>query len=76
MQGLAPLGKEYLTQFKSGIDNGWVDIYENEGKTSGAYSFGSYDSDPFVLMNYNNRLEDVFTLVHEMGHSKIGRAHV
>lgn len=69
MQGLAPLGKEYLTQFKSGIDNGWVDIYENEGKTSGAYSFGSYDSDPFVLMNYNNRLEDVFTLVHEMGHS-------
>ncbi|MDY2959650.1 MAG: oligoendopeptidase F [Hornefia sp.] len=69
LEGLAPLGKEYLEQFQKGINEGWVDIYENEGKTSGAYSFGSYDSDPYVLMNYDNRLEDVFTLVHEMGHS-------
>lgn len=69
LEGLAPLGTEYLEQFKNGIDSGWIDIYENEGKTSGAYSFGSYDSDPFVLLNYNNRLEDIFTLVHEMGHS-------
>ncbi len=69
LKGLAPLGDEYLLQFKKGIDGGWIDIYENRGKTSGAYSFGSYNSDPFVLMNYDNRLEDVFTLVHEMGHS-------
>ena len=69
MEGLAPLGEEYLSQFRKGIDERWIDIYENEGKTSGAYSFGSYDSAPFVLMNYDGRLEDVFTLVHEMGHS-------
>ncbi len=68
-KGLAPLGKDYIDQFCRGIDEHWIDIYENEGKTSGAYSFGSYDSKPFVLMNYDGRLEDVFTLVHEMGHS-------
>ena len=69
MEGLAPLGDEYVTQFKNGIRSGWIDRYENRGKTSGAYSFGSYNSDPFILMNYGDRLEDVFTLVHEMGHS-------
>jgi len=67
--GLAPLGEEYLDRFQSGIDSRWIDIYENEGKTSGAYSFGSYDSYPYVLMNFDNKLEDTFTLVHEMGHS-------
>ena len=69
MEGLAPLGEDYLRQFQKGIDDRWIDRYENQGKTSGAYSFGSYDSAPYVLMNYDNRLEDVFTLVHEMGHS-------
>lgn len=68
-KGLAPLGQEYLDQFQRGIDERWIDIYENEGKTSGAYSFGSYDSAPFVLMNFSGTLDDVFTLVHEMGHS-------
>ncbi len=68
-EGLAPLGDEYLAQFQKGIDDRWIDIYETEGKTSGAYSFGSYDSDPYVLMNFDSQLEDVFTLVHEMGHS-------
>jgi oligoendopeptidase F len=68
-RGLAPLGEEYLARFQAGIDSRWIDIYENEGKTSGAYSFGSYDSYPYVLMNFDNRLEDTFTLVHEMGHS-------
>lgn len=67
--GLAPLGSEYIKRMSNGFAQGWVDVYENEGKTSGAYSFGSYDSYPYVLMNYNNRLKDVFTLVHEMGHS-------
>ncbi|MCR5421566.1 MAG: oligoendopeptidase F, partial [Lachnospiraceae bacterium] len=69
INGLSPLGEEYIREFKNGLKSGWIDIYENQGKTSGAYSFGSYDSAPYILLNYNNRLQDVFTLVHEMGHS-------
>lgn len=68
-EGLKPLGEEYLKNFNEGINSGWIDIYENEGKSSGAYSFGSYDSMPYVLLNYNNSLDNVFTLAHEMGHS-------
>jgi oligoendopeptidase F len=68
-EGLAPLGEEYIAQVKKGIEAGWIDVYENEGKTSGAYSFGSYDSMPYILLNYTNSLKDVFTIVHEMGHS-------
>lgn len=68
-EGLAPLGKDYLEKMNKGIDAGWIDVYENEGKTSGAYSFGSYDSMPYILLNYTGKLKDVFTLVHEMGHS-------
>lgn len=69
LQGLMPLGDEYLAALKAGLDSGWIDVYENEGKTSGAYSWGSYDSHPYVLLNYDNKLDDVFTLAHEMGHS-------
>lgn len=68
-EGLAPLGEEYIEQVKKGIAQGWLDIYENQGKTSGAYSFGSYDSMPYILLNYTESLKDVFTIVHEMGHS-------
>lgn len=68
-KALAPLGKQYIEDMQAGLDAGWVDIYENEGKTSGAYSFGSYDSMPYILMNFSSSLKDVFTLVHEMGHS-------
>ncbi len=68
-EGLAPLGKTYMDKVLAGIDAGWIDVYENEGKTSGAYSFGSYDSFPYILLNYSDTLKDVFTLVHEMGHS-------
>lgn len=68
-EGLAPLGREYMDKVLAGIDEGWIDVYENEGKTSGAYSFGSYDSFPYILLNYNDTLKDVFTVVHEMGHS-------
>ncbi|MDR2088904.1 MAG: oligoendopeptidase F [Clostridiales Family XIII bacterium] len=67
--GLAALGDEYLDAAMRGAEDGWIDVFENEGKTSGAYSFGSYDSKPFILMNYNEKLKDLFTLVHEMGHS-------
>ena len=68
-KALAPLGEEYLERLDAGVKAGWIDVYENEGKTSGAYSFGSYDSFPYVLLNYTNSLQDVFTVVHEMGHS-------
>lgn len=68
-KALAPLGKEYTEQAVSGARSGWIDVYENEGKRSGAYSFGSYDSYPYILLNYSDTLKDVFTLVHEMGHS-------
>ncbi len=66
---LQPLGEEYLSIFQEGIDSGWIDVYENKGKRGGAYSFGTYDAMPYVLLNYNNTLNDVSTLAHEMGHS-------
>jgi oligoendopeptidase F len=67
---LAPLGEEYCSTLKAGLLGGWVDRYENKGKRSGAFSAGSYDSDPFILMNYKEDvLRDVFTLAHEGGHS-------
>ncbi|MFR1723006.1 oligoendopeptidase F [Emergencia timonensis] len=68
-EGLAPLGEEYIQRLSQGVEEGWIDVYENEGKTSGAYSFGSYDSFPYILLNYTDTLKDVFTVVHEMGHS-------
>lgn len=67
---LSPLGDEYTDILRNGIlTERWVDRYENKGKTSGAYSFGSYDSYPYILMNFGGTLRDVFTLVHESGHS-------
>ena len=69
LEALKPLGEEYLDIFKVGINDGWIDIYENKGKRGGAYSWGGYDTMPYVLSNYNNELEDVSTLAHEMGHS-------
>ena len=68
-KALKPLGEEYLSIFNNGINNGWIDIYQNKGKRGGAYSWGSYDTMPYVLLNYNYELNDVSTLVHEMGHS-------
>ena len=68
-KSLAPLGRRYIADAQAGMEDGWIDVYENKGKTSGAYSFGSYDSKPYVLLNYDGKLKDVFTLVHEMGHS-------
>lgn len=66
---LAPLGREYLEQIKAGLDGGWADVFPNKGKRSGAYSWGSYGTHPYIFMNYTNNLNDVMTLVHEMGHS-------
>lgn len=67
--GLEPLGEEYLKVLESGLKNGWVDVYENEGKTSGAYSWGTYRSHPYVLLNHQDTLDSMFTIAHEMGHS-------
>lgn len=66
---LAPLGKDYLAQIREGVEGGWADVFPNRGKRSGAYSWGSYGTHPYIFMNYTNRLEDAMTLVHEMGHS-------
>jgi oligoendopeptidase F len=68
-EALQPLGKEYVQGVADAFAQRWADVYESEGKTSGAYSFGSYDSMPYLLLNYDGRLEDVFTVIHEMGHS-------
>ena len=68
-EGLAPLGEEYLSILQEGFDGRWIDVYENEGKRSGAYSWGTYGSHPYVLLNFHGTLNDVFTLAHEMGHS-------
>lgn len=68
-EGLNPLGEEYLNIFTKGIEDGWVDIYPNKNKRGGAYSTGDYDTMPYVLLNYDYKLNDVSTLAHEMGHS-------
>ena len=68
-KGVAPMGSEYVETMTDGMKNGWVDVYENKGKRSGAYSSSAYGVHPYVLMNYNGSLDDVFTLAHEMGHA-------
>lgn len=68
-KGLAPLGEDYLKILQEGYNHRWIDIYENENKRSGAYSWGAYGTHPYVLLNYNNSLNNVFTLAHEMGHA-------
>ena len=68
-KGLAPLGEEYGRLLQQGFDSRWIDIYENEGKRTGAYSWGAYGVHPYVLLNYQDDLGGVFTLAHEMGHA-------
>ena len=69
LKGLSPLGKEYNELLKKGRDERWIDVYETQGKKSGAYSTGVYGLHPFVLLNYQKTTHDVFTIAHEMGHS-------
>ncbi|KGG80808.1 oligopeptidase PepB [Caloranaerobacter azorensis H53214] len=69
LEGLRPLGDEYIEIVEEGFNSRWIDVYENRGKRSGAYSWGTYDSYPFILLNYQNNLDSVFTLAHELGHS-------
>ncbi len=69
LEALKPLGEEYIGYLQKGMNSGWIDVYENEGKTSGAYAWGSYKTHPYVLLNYQDKINDVFTLAHEMGHA-------
>ncbi len=66
---LAPLGEQYLVDLEDHLTDRWIDVFETPGKTSGAYSWGSYRSHPYVLLNFNGTLSDLFTLAHEVGHS-------
>lgn len=68
-EGLRPMGERYLAALEEGFSGGWIDVHENRGKRGGAYCWGPYPTHPFVLLNYNNRLRDVFTVAHEMGHA-------
>lgn len=70
LKAVSVLGEDYVSTLSSALNNeGWVDIYENEGKRSGAYSWGAYGCHPFVSLNYNNTVDSMFTLAHEMGHA-------
>ena len=69
VDGLAPLGEEYVQIVKDGLESRWVDVRETRGKRSGAYSSGAYDTQPFILMNWQDNINNLFTLAHEFGHS-------
>ncbi|MFZ5980223.1 MAG: oligoendopeptidase F [Candidatus Zixiibacteriota bacterium] len=68
-KALAPLGEQYVADFTKGLNSGWIDVYETEGKRSGGYQWGTYSSHPYILLNYSNNIDNVFTLAHEMGHA-------
>ncbi|WP_163860116.1 oligoendopeptidase F [Paenibacillus elgii] len=68
-ESLKPLGEEYLKTLQDGFEGGWIDIYENEGKRNGAYSWGAFGTHPYVLLNHKDNLNSMFTLTHEMGHA-------
>ena len=68
-EAVAPLGEKYQTRLSEGLDSRWVDVYETKNKQSGAYSGGTYDSQPLILMNYQDDVKSMYTLAHELGHS-------
>jgi oligoendopeptidase F len=68
-EAIAPLGSDYMAQFRSGLESGWIDVQSNKGKRGGAYSWGTWGVHPFILLNYNGEFSDISTLAHEMGHS-------
>jgi oligoendopeptidase F len=69
IDGLAPLGKEYLSMLETGFGNRWIDVYPTKGKKAGGYCWGAYDTHPYILLNYNNSDDEMMTLAHEMGHA-------
>jgi oligoendopeptidase F len=69
LKGISPLGATYQADFRKGLNSHWIDVYETQGKGSGAYSWGTWSAQPVILLNYSGTLENVFTLAHEMGHA-------
>lgn len=69
LKALAPMGEDYLSIIRKAFDEGWIDVVENQGKRSGAYSSGAYGTEPYILMNWHDSLDQLYTLVHELGHS-------
>ena len=69
LEAMKPLGEDYMEVFSSAFRDGWIDVFENEGKTTGAYSWGAYGTHPYVLLNHRDDLDSVFTIAHEMGHA-------
>jgi len=69
LKSLAPLGDSYQKESEAGLNGQWIDVYENAGKMSGAYSWGAYGGHPYILLNYENKTDDMFTLTHELGHA-------
>ncbi len=69
IEGLKPMGKSYMSDLEKGLRAGWIDVYETEGKRSGGYHWGSYATHPYILMNFNDNIDGLFTLAHEMGHA-------
>ena len=69
VEALAPLGETYQEQVRAGIESRWIDVYENRGKRSGAYSGGTYETQPYILMNWQGDVSSLYTLAHELGHS-------
>jgi oligoendopeptidase F len=69
LDALKILGDDYVSQVKKGYESGWVDVYENDGKRSGAFSWGAYGTHPYIFLNYTDTLNDIFTLIHETGHA-------
>ncbi|MFW6316840.1 MAG: oligoendopeptidase F [Halorubrum sp.] len=69
IDAVAPLGEAYQERMAEGLDSRWVDVYENRGKRSGAFSSGTYDTQPYIMMNYQDDIASMFTLAHELGHS-------
>ena len=69
LEAVKPMGEDYVNNMKKAFTERWIDIYPNKGKRSGAYSWGGYTTKPFILLNFDGTLNDVYTLIHELGHS-------
>ena len=69
LEALKPMGEDYLEIVHKAFDEGWIDVYENKGKRSGGYSSGTYDSNPYILLNWQDNISSMYTLIHEIGHS-------
>lgn len=70
LKAVAPLGEEYVNRVRKAYEDHWIDVYPNKGKGNGAFSSGTYSSNPFIMTNFTGTLDSVSTIAHEMGHSQ------